>query len=394
MQNSGQSINSGKLRWFATLSVVYLLILGASFAYTYVPRYLKELGWSGTAIGLVLGMHTILRSVAMPAWARLSDSSHAGSSLVKVQFGLAALPLLAFPWVRADWLIIACVAAFALTLGTSLPLLDTIVVRELSTRAFGRVRAWGSAGYGLTAAAFGLLGLTMTHVEIANSSPWFFAGLSLLAGVFILAMPRSRARLEPFDWAGIKALAKNRWLIAFFLVWAIHWMTQIPYNLFLVFLCEARGFDGWVPGACVALAITAEVAVLAMGGRIVGRIGPSRVLAFTILVTGLRWALTWMSTDPLFTILLQSLHGFSFGAFFLSVMNVLDHESPTNVRASAQAALYVVVFGAGSATGQLISGWWVEHFDSISLFGAAAVTEGVLLVFAIPLAIGYRRRAE
>jgi len=392
------------LRWALTLSVLYACQLGSGFAYSYLPRYLSALGWSTVLIGAVLSVSALARSGVMPVWSWFSDLAevtgrHLGVRLVKIQFVLA-LPFLALPFVENPWVIAGLLIWVSITVGSSLPILDVVTMRELGAQSFGRIRAWGSLGFGLAAVSFSVAGNWLSHVELAMWSPVIIVVFTFLAGVTALAMPRSTIPVEaestpkPSPVVALKGILGNPWVLLMMPLWALHWASQMPYNIFLVFLAEAQGFGAWVPGAAVVAGVTAEIAFLALGQRLIDRLGPTLSFAIIILFTALRWFATAWIADPWALIVLQTLHGLTFGGFMLSMMAVLNREIPKQIRTSAQALLYVMVFGLGTSLGQGLSGYIVDHHGSVKLFEAAGWLEFLILVPTIGIVIVYRRRGR
>lgn len=379
-----------KARWFVTLSLFYFFQLASGFAGTYLPRYLGWLGLSGTAIGLAFGVQAVARSLAMPLWSYASDRYGISVRLVRLQF-VFALPYFALPWVSDERAVVALLVLAGLTVQCAIPVTDVVTMRELSTSAFGRVRALGSLGFGGAAAVFAWMGLRHTHLELAQVSVWVIVGLMLFSATAALGFPASTASLTRPTRSDFVNMVKNPWLLALLPIWCVHWGSQIPYNMYLVYFAEARGFGAWMPGLSVMVAIVAEVAFLAFGTPLVERMGPVRSLVAVVAATAVRWFLMAWLTDPIAVVVLQLLHGLTFGGFMLSMMSVLNREIPGGLRATAQAVLYVVVFGLGGALAQGASGYWMDHHDAISLFEAAGWLEVLLLVPVLVLTVFYRR---
>ncbi len=379
-----------KRRWLVTLSLFYFFQLASAFAGTYLPRYLGLLGMSGTAIGLAFGLQAVARSFAMPLWSFASDRFGISVRLVQVQF-LLAIPYLALPFAANGTVITALLVLSGISIGCAIPVTDVVTIRELSGQAFGRIRSVGSVGFGVSAACFAYLGLNHSHTELARLSVWVIVGLLVLAGVSAAFFPRSPASLATAGREELVKMLKNPWLLALMPLWALHWASQVPYNMYLVYFAESRGFAAWMPGASVVVAILAEVLFLAFGSRIVERLGPLISFVLVVGATAGRWFLMAYLEDPFIVVALQLVHGLTFGGFMLSMMSVLNREVPSGVRATAQAVLYVVVFGLGGALGQFVSGRLLDTYGAVSLFETVAWLEICLFVPTAVISLYYRR---
>ena len=175
-------------------------------------------------------------------------------------------------------------------------------------------------------------------------------------------------------------------------LWFLHWMSQAPYNLFLVFLCEEKGFPAYVPGLAVAAGILVEVVIMRFGTHFIRKTGYHLVFAATVGLTMLTLGVQCaQATSPaIMLIALQTIHGLSFGAYFLCIMEALDEFVAPRHRGTAQSLLYVVVFGLGAAAGNGISGWVVDHSDTVTLFTAAGGLEFAVFLGALVAMVGSR----
>ncbi len=376
--------------WAIALSATYAFSLASAFMSTYLPRWLVSVGWTSAAVGTLLGIATLLRSAVMPGWARIAEMLGRVGPVVRWLSLIGTAALWFLPFVTTTAPVYTVLIVSNITWSAYLPLVDALTIRELGNDAFGRVRAWGSAAFGVAALTVAWFGMDASHQTVAGWAPWAIASLATLATACVWSYPRSEVEIASPSLAEAIRLLKRPALYLLLPLWGLHWAAQAPFNLFLVFLCEDRGMGGWVPGAAVALGVTAEVFVLAFGAPLLKRIGPERFFAVCAVATCIRWFASAAVTSPWALIALQAVHGLSFGGFLLAAMATLDREIPPEVRSSGQALLYVVVFGAGGALGNASAGWVEEVFGAIRAFEVAGVVELVVVVGV--LAMVSRRR--
>jgi predicted MFS family arabinose efflux permease len=96
---------------------VYLFLFGSFFLWTYVPRYLDILGWSGTMIGIALAARTVAQGSAMLIWSFLADRWRAGSTFVRIQVVLGWLAVFMLVWTRDPYGLVAILTLYGLTVG-------------------------------------------------------------------------------------------------------------------------------------------------------------------------------------------------------------------------------------------------------------------------------------
>ncbi|MEM1348528.1 MAG: MFS transporter, partial [Myxococcota bacterium] len=89
---------------------------------------------------------------------------------------------------------------------------------------------------------------------------------------------------------------------------------------------------------------------------------------------------------------LQALHGVTFGVFLAAVIAILGRIVPSELRATGQALMYVMVFTVGSIAGNATSGVVYDVHGPVALYQGAGIVEGVALVCAVAYAV-HRKRA-
>lgn len=393
MPESERGLKSARTgRWAGALAVVYAFTLACAFFWTYLPRYFVSIGWTSAGIGLVLGTATLVRVLAMPTWARIAERTSSTTKIIRLVATVGAATLWILPFVEATWAVYLLFAGMYGTWNSFLPLADSLTVRQLGSASFGRIRAFGSAGFGIAAVGIAIFAAGEEHAVVAGWAPWLVATLGTIAAAATWVFPNDEVAIRGPDLRPALKLLRRPALIWCLPLWALHWASQAPYNLFLVFLAEDRAMGGWVPGIAVAAGVIAEVMVLAFGRRAIDRFGPELVFAGCALITAGRWGLSAIVTVDLWLVALQLLHGVTFGAFLLSAMAVLDREVRAEVRDSGQALFYVIVFGAGSALGNTTAGWLDDRFGAATAFGVAAGLELVVALAAFIYAASVVRR--
>lgn len=370
-------------RWAVTLAGTYLCVLAVAFFWTYLPRYFVSVGWTSSGIGLALGAAMVVRGVAQPTWARIAERSQSAGAVLRGVAAVGALALWTLPFVTSDVSVYLAIGLIYATWSAFLPLVDALTVRQLGSASFGRIRAWGSVGFGLAALVVAVIGADRDHATIAGWAPWVIAVIGTLGAVSVWATPRREFKTRSPGLSEALQLLRRPALLWLFPIWALHWASQAPYNLFLVFLAEDRGMAGWVPGAAVAMGIVGEVVVLGIGGRLIKRLGPETLFAICGSVTAVRWFLSAATHSAWMLVGLQIAHGLTFGGMLLAAMAVLDREVKPELRHTGQALLYVVVFGGGSAIGNSTAGYLEDAFGAVTAFQVAGGLEIVVALAAV-----------
>jgi PPP family 3-phenylpropionic acid transporter len=76
------------------------------------------------------------------------------------------------------------------------------------------------------------------------------------------------------------------------------------------------------------------------------------------------------------------MHAFTFGAFYLAGVALVDEESPREVRASAQGIFGAATWGLASSLGLAAAGWLQRHGGLPRVFEVASIASLVAMVIA------------
>ncbi len=389
-------------RGAATLAALYFLSSATTFFWAYMPRQMTGLGWTGAQIGMFFMLMTVGQALATPIWGRLADRRGGDShSLLRAQYLIAAAAIVMLPWATSWTFGVLIAVVVGATLRTSLPLVDAMALREAGTGKFGRIRSFGTLGFGTVAIAFGLLGAFMDYGTMAKGAPWMMLILLLAALPVVSRLPVARGgssrevrprRRESPAAPKMLDLLRRPVVVFVFPVAALFVATHVPYELFLVGLSEERGFGAWLPGLALFIGIMGELFGFLSFRKFIRKMGAERVLLLVVGITGVRWLITGSTTSAIIFAGLQILHGLTFAAFFLALLELLTRHLGRAPGASAQGLLYLLVFATGSGLGTVISGFLYDLGSAATLFQQAGAASLVLLpALAVGLNLAERR---
>jgi PPP family 3-phenylpropionic acid transporter len=156
----------------------------------------------------------------------------------------------------------------------------------------------------------------------------------------------------------------------------------ILFNFLGIYLSE-RGGSAQVVGAASGAAAISELPVLLFGSKLVDRFGSRRVLLFAIIIYLVRLTLLSLPITPHAALVVQLLHGLSFGAFLIGSVTLVHELVGRERAATAQGLLASMSFGFGSITGSLVGGALLEQIGTVGIFRVAAA--GMLAALVIYL---------
>ena len=357
----------------------------------YLPLYLAHLGYPGWQIGLVVGLHPLLRWTSAIAWSWVADRWGIRERLLVV-LGLAGgAGYLLLPFVERFAAVALVLAAIGLLHGPLIPMLDATVLDNLRRLGgdYGRLRLWGSASF--------ILGSAGSAPLVAAFSPRIVPLLLVLANLGLvlplLGLPRTPVGSARFEspWRLL-----DRALVALLATVFLVDVSGGAWTGFFALHTTALGLPASTPGVAWGLAALAEIAVFRWGAPVLARVSAARLLVWVTVFTSVRWALVAAAEREVAVVGLQLGHAITFSASHLAVQGLLAQLVPARSTTGGQALYGLARFGVGAAVGLWLAGAVVDRIGTRALFGVEAAIALAALVPALvarrALASALRRR--
>jgi PPP family 3-phenylpropionic acid transporter len=266
-------------------------------------------------------------------------------------------------------------------LGDSLTLLKS----RNSQARYGRIRSWGS----LTFIAASIVGGALIERHPTELLLWLInASLAVLIGACAVLpdVHLDRSVEVRASEPRMRGLALHPMFLLFLgATSAIH-ASHLVYYGFGALHWQAAGLSLDAVGLLWAEGVVAEIGVFFASAVLLRRMSPPRLIALAGLAAAVRWTVLSFTTDTLALIVVQSLHGLSFGACHLGAIYFMAQAAPRSMSASAQT-LYASV-----ATG-LLPGLAMLGVGRLygALAGAAYLVAAAMAVLAVVLAMALDR---
>jgi PPP family 3-phenylpropionic acid transporter len=373
----------------ARLRLVYFLYYANVGTFLpYFAAYLRGLGFTGEQIGTVQMVPSLLAPAAALSWAALADRSGEPVRVLSAAATWAALAVVFLPFARTPLQVGLVVVAQALGERAVVPLVDAVTLEHSRLRPrdpYARIRLFGSLGF----IAFALLLGRLLTLRGNRPADVLVPG-AVAAFVISYALAVRRLRAAPaadLDRPGARemlGLLQHRPLLLLLGACAVHWAACAPFHLLFGVFIRDLGLPADVTGLGMAAGVVAEISVMMLFPRIEGRLPLPGLFAIAFLGSAARWALLARAHDPVEIVLLQLMHGLTFGLFWATTMKALALFVPPRLRATGQGLFTAVVFGAGNAAGYALSGVGYDRFRSAApLYGWAAAVELAVGVAAL-----------
>lgn len=356
------------------------LFLAAFFAAgavltAYLPLWLADRGLGPAVIGEVLGLASLLRVLAVPAWGWASDRLGRQPTMLFAAAAMAACAAASLPHAADVRLLMVLIAAQGVAASALAPLTDALSLALAAARRldYGRTRAWGSVAYMLASALSGaLLGFTGTRAV-----PYLLAAGYGAATLFAALLP-SVARPHPHH-GPITSEPLGRHFLLALLATALIQGSHAAYYSFAALHWRASGINDAVIGLLIAEGIVAEIALFIWGRNLVERLGPPGLTGVAAACCILRWMVTAFTVSVPVLASVQLLHAGTFACQHLSAMLVLRTLPPRRA-ALAQTCLASVGFSGPTAVLTWLSGAIYAQAGGLVFLVMAALGGSALLV--------------
>ncbi len=359
----------------------------------YVPYMAVWFDWRGLSAGqisTIFATPLFARIVFTPSIAFLADRfANHRQVLILLSWGTAA-SLLVLTQLAAYWPILTLILVFSLFWTTVMPLTETIAMRGVrgASLDYGRMRLWGSLTFILASFAGGAI-IDRFGASIAV---WLIAAAAILSVFVAHGLPRQRkdasgstvASAPRINVASAVALAGAPAFLLFLIAAGTVQASHAVFYAFGTLHWQSQGLSGAMCGMLWAIGVIAEICLFAYSGRAVAVAGPLLLLLAGALAGVLRWLA--MAFDPplAMLVLLQVLHGATYGATHLGAIHFISQAVPEAQAGTAQA-LYaavtagIVMGGAMALAGSLYESFAGGAYAAMAIFSTVGIIAIALL---------------
>jgi MFS family permease len=138
----------------------------------------------------------------------------------------------------------------------------------------------------------------------------------------------------------------------------------------------------------MALGQMSEIVFMLLVPFFLARLGVKWMLLTGMLAWVARYALFGLFPSVEAVLLLGViLHGVCYDFFFVTGQLYVDRIAPKEIRASAQAFIAFITYGAGMFIGNIVLGWWTDHGVKLGTPPAWAEKAGAFWLFPAGLAL-------
>ena len=335
--------HSGSTFWkMAAFYATYFFVFGIYMPYW--PLWLNDIGLTPVEIGWVLAGAFWIKVVVQPIVAHVSDTTGRTKTLTAVLMGMSAIGFLILSDLQNFWPVFLLAVITAACYQPVLPIMESVILNfaKIGNLRYGHIRLWGSVTFIIATLGGGWL----FDEGRSDRIIWFLVAGMTLVSLSCLLIPnhenveRTKSKIKNYAKLFLSPL------FIFFLITTglLHISHSVLYG-FGTLYWRSLGHSETIIGLFWSVGVLAEIILFTIIGRHEKQIGYLLLLLLASAAAVARWPLLAIFDSQIAIIVLQTLHGFTFGAAHLGAMAFLTKHVPAEISATGQSLYYTLIGG-------------------------------------------------
>jgi PPP family 3-phenylpropionic acid transporter len=371
MPSNSRALLIGKVLYFFLFAAMGIFV-------PFLNVYFNEIGLSGTQIGFVNTLGPLIAIFSGPMWGLLCDQLGRLRMVLAIVILGAIVSVLALSTITVFWAILLVVAVFNLFASAIMPLVDSYNLTLLGDQRerYSQQRLWGTFGF-LASTVFG--GSIFERIGLHG----VFFGYALCLGLLLATLawlPPVATHVGRTVFKGFAQMLRQPVWIVFSAAVILLMVANNSWVNFLGITVKEMGATDALVGRMWSVGALSEIPVMLFGVRLLRRWGAKRMIVTGFFFYGVRLVLYAFMPRPEWVLGINLMQGFSFGFYWIGVVNYVSQITPPHLRATGQSMLGTFYNIAAVMSGPVI-GSLFDTFGSTGLYlvAAAAAMSGVMV---------------
>ena len=350
------------------------------------------LGFTGSEIGMILGLAGSIGAIAAPFIAgQIADRYFSTERVlaILVTAGGAVKWITAYQTEYGAWLILSIL--YSVLYMPTLALSNSITFSHIDDQEnnFPKIRVWGTIGWIVASWVFPMIWLQqnlhfqwmppfIVGSEVANVTSRLadalkFSGLiSLSYGAFCFLLPHTPPKRNAVEKLAFKKAFELFKEASFTILVVASLAVSIIHQIYFLqtgpFLSHIGILDSQI-GPAMTIGQFAEIITMAYLGFFLKRLGFHNVISIGIAAYCVRYAIFGTESFPVWVMVIsQAFHGFCYAFFFAAAYIYVDKIADEDVRHSAQTVFGIIILGGGPVIGGWLSGYLQNVYTVNGIF--------------------------
>lgn len=335
----------------------------------YLPVWFDWKGLTASQIGFVFAIPMFFRIIFTPLISYTADKrGNRKLFLLYLAWG-SLLSLTLMLWADGFIVILILHLVFSLFWTSVMPLTETMAMAGVRREGldYGRMRLWGSISF----IAASLVGGVAIERYGSVSVIWVLIAAGVLLVISAHCLPniaaengvlpnRPRVKIR-MDKAVL--LIRSPLFLLFLLSTGLIQAGHAVYYAFGTLHWLSVGISTHTIGFLWSVGVLAEIVLFAYSGRAIRKFGAPRLIVIAGLAAIIRWSGTAMDPPLAMLMLLQVLHGLTFGAAHLGAVHYISAAVPEEYAGTAQGLYSATSAGIIMGIAMAVSGPLYRSFE-------------------------------
>ncbi|AZK48017.1 MFS transporter [Paenibacillus lentus] len=382
-----RNLASGEVSWLRAF--IFTIYGTSALVASYFPLFYADLGFSRTQIGYIYAVGPMISLISNLLWSYASDRYR---TIKKILFILLTGQLLMSFFLSTSTqfsVIMLIITLYYSFFYPVLPLTDSIAISTANrhNKNFLSIRIFGSIGFAVFAL---LIGYVLSKIPSISTMgvAMTLAGTALFFTFFIKDQATSVSKV---NFSGVLSILKQKELLWFLGCVFCLALGMRMNDAFLSITLHDLGAGEDLIGWAMLLSAFSEIPIFLLLTRYGGKFKELPLLLFASLMFALRFMLVGISDSATGVLLIQMMHGVSFGIFYVTAIRMLSRLIPSQFQATGLALFTVMWSSLSGLLSGTFGGMLFEHFGRENYYFAAMGTS--LLAF-IGFACRYLYRSK
>jgi len=339
------------------------------------------LGFSGSEIGMILGLAGSIGAIAAPFIAGQIADRYFSTERV---LGLLVTAGGAVKWITAHqteygaWLVLSII--YSVLYMPTLALSNSITFSHIDDQEndFPKIRVWGTIGWIAASWVFPMIwlqqglhfqwmppfivGTEVPDVTSRLADALKFSGIiSISYGAFCLLLPHTPPKRDAIEKLAFKKAFELFKISSFTVLVIASLAVSVIHQIYFLqtgpFLSHIGILDSQI-GPAMTIGQFAEILTMAYLGFFLKRLGFHKVISIGVAAYCIRYAIFGTGSFPVWIMVMsQAFHGFCYAFFFAAAYIYVDKLADEDVRHSAQTVFGIIILGGGPVIGGWLSGY-------------------------------------
>ncbi len=362
---------------FWLMRTYYLLWTGAGgFIFPFITLFYAQQGLSGTQIGWLATIGSLVALISAPLIGRISDNiSNPRRILQFCLFGSSLLILLLSQQSAFVWMALI-IAAESFIGAPVFPLSDAQALSISNEKeGFGSIRLWGSLGWAITAFVGGWM---VTRAGLVS----VFIGYAALYVLCIIVLGRIttqpkliqqfREHRPPLRLI-VRSLVNERVLLGLTIALTIFWLSNIGRHQFETLYMKQLGANEQLIGWAYTYPALLELPIMLWADRLVRKYGAGKILSASLLIEGV--SLLGIVFFPTMTslLILRAASGLYYSLYAIASVAYAVENAPKGQGATILSLYYVTLNSIIALAVAPLSGVLFDRMGAYPLYIIAAI---------------------